>query len=81
VGDGSSINIWNTNWLPRDFILEPLCLIFGDPPPDGLKVYLFSDKDLEGGDTIYVIPSDGCGSHQTNSNQSPNAGRFPSLKL
>lgn len=32
VGDGSSINIWSDNWLPRDFKLKPICPITTAPP-------------------------------------------------
>jgi hypothetical protein len=32
IGDGTTTHIWNSNWLPRDFSLRPLCPIAEDPP-------------------------------------------------
>jgi hypothetical protein len=32
VGIGESINIWKTNWLPRDGLFRPVCSKLTDPP-------------------------------------------------
>ena len=32
IGSGADTNIWNHNWLPRDFMLRPVACIAPDPP-------------------------------------------------
>jgi hypothetical protein len=32
IGDGEYTHIWNTNWLPPDYSMRPLCPSARDPP-------------------------------------------------
>lgn len=44
IGDGADTNIWNDNWLPRNFNMRPICIVSANPPSQVSELIVHATK-------------------------------------